>query len=152
MTNKFIWLIIAVVVLAGGYFVYNQNPASDAGPNGEGEVIAEPQANNQESSQPVDGEEPAGPATVIISMTTDGFVPSTATIAKGDIVTFVNNDSSPHWPASAPHPTHTDYPGFDALRAVVVGESWSFTFDLAGTWRFHDHLKPTMFGSITVTE
>ena len=70
------------------------------------------------------------------------------------------------WPAAALHPTHTVYPGsdikkcgtseavgiFDACRGLKSGESWSFQFNEVGTWKYHNHLTPTQFGRITVTE
>ncbi len=101
---------------------------------------------------------PVGPAdepaakTYEIQMTSSGFVPSTLTIKQGDTVKFINTDTSAHWPASAPHPTHTDYPAFDPKKAIAAGDSWSFTFDLVGAWKFHDHLNPSSFGTITVTQ
>ena len=54
------------------------------------------------------------------------------------------------WVASAPHPTHTNYPGFDAKQGVASGEKYSFTFDKAGSWNYHDHLIPSNFGTIVV--
>lgn len=95
---------------------------------------------------------PPTPAVVKISMTAKGFEPSKVSVKKGTTVTFVNNDSISHWPASAPHPTHTIYPQLDSKTGIAAGASWSFTFDKVGEWKFHDHLTPTMFGSVTVTE
>lgn len=92
------------------------------------------------------------PKTYDIQMTSSGFSPSTLTIKQGDTVKFTNSDTSPHWPASAPHPTHTDYPAFDAKKSIAASESWSLTFDKVGAWKFHDHLNPSSFGTITVTE
>ncbi len=89
---------------------------------------------------------------VTITYTASGFTPSTLTIKKGTMVTFVNNSSNSFWPASAPHPSHTDYVGFDAKQAIVAGQTWSFTFDKVGTWKYHDHLSPTKTGTIIVTE
>jgi plastocyanin len=90
------------------------------------------------------------PQTHTISMTDAGFSVGTLTINKGDTVTFKNNGTKAIWPASAPHPTHTDYPEFDPKQAVAVGGSWSFTFTKVGTWRYHDHLNSTRFGTIIV--
>jgi plastocyanin len=73
-------------------------------------------------------------------------------VKKGTKVTFVNNSTSAFQPASAPHPAHTDYPEFDPKRAIAAGASWEFTFDKVGTWRYHDHLNPTRFGTVIVTE
>ncbi len=87
-----------------------------------------------------------------ISITSTGFSPAQVSVKKGTTVTFVNNDTKLRWPASAPHPAHTDYPAFDPKKGIAAGASWSFTFDKVGTWSFHDHLNPTQFGKVTVTE
>ena len=87
-----------------------------------------------------------------IVMNENGFSPATITVPKGTLVVFSNKGSRPHWPASAVHPTHELLPGFDALRGIAPGESYSFTFTKAGTWKYHDHLNPSRTGSVTVTE
>ncbi|MBX4186960.1 MAG: cupredoxin domain-containing protein [Candidatus Doudnabacteria bacterium] len=88
----------------------------------------------------------------VITYTSTGFSPATVTIKKGTTVNFVNNSSGNVWPASDPHPSHTDYPGFDPRQAIPAGQSWAFTFDKVGTWGYHNHLNPAKRGSITVTE
>lgn len=81
-----------------------------------------------------------------------GFTPKEVTVKKGMMVTFTNESDGNMWIASAPHPQHTNYPGFDQLKSVGQGESYEFTFDKVGTWKYHNHVKPTDFGSVTVTE
>ena len=78
------------------------------------------------------------------------------------MVTFFNEDSNKHWPASAMHPTHTLYPGsgiekcgtgekiFDACKGLEQGESFSFTFNEKGSWKYHDHLSVSSTGTIVV--
>jgi plastocyanin len=95
---------------------------------------------------------PATSTDTTITYTSSGFSPSPVTIKKGTKVTFVNNSSANFQPASGPHPAHTNYPEFDPKRAVAAGSSWTFTFDKVGTWPYHDHLNPTRFGQIIVTE
>ncbi|MEJ0021589.1 MAG: cupredoxin domain-containing protein [Candidatus Doudnabacteria bacterium] len=85
-----------------------------------------------------------------IDMTSKGFNPAAVTIKQGATVIFKNTDSEGHWPASNPHPTHTDLPGFDALQPVTPGSTYSYTFTKLGTWGFHDHLNPTTHGSVIV--
>lgn len=85
---------------------------------------------------------------VAVAMTKDGFMPNKATIRKGDTVKFVNEDVQDRWPASNIHPTHDIYPEFDPQRALKLGESWSFTFTKEGIWRYHDHLLPSLSGTI----
>ena len=89
---------------------------------------------------------------VTIRITADGFEPANVTVKKGATVTFVNNDTKLRWPASGPHPTHTNYPEFDPKQGIAAGASWAFTFDRVGAWGFHDHLNATQFGRVTVTE
>ena len=85
-----------------------------------------------------------------VEINSDGFSPSSLTIRAGDTVTFVNNDTTQHWPASDVHPTHTLCPGFDALRGLNPTETYSRTFTEAGTCPMHDHLFPTLEGEITI--
>jgi len=98
----------------------------------------------------------------VIKITANGFEPKTLTVKAGDTVTFVNEDSDKHWPASAMHPTHTVYPGsdvkkcgsdesiFDACKGLEQGESFSFTFNEIGSWGYHDHLRASTTGKIVV--
>lgn len=76
--------------------------------------------------------------------------PTSLNIKVGDSVTFVNNDDTPHWPASGVHPTHQICMGFDALKGLSKGETYSFTFNEAKTCPFHDHLNPSIGGQIIV--
>ncbi len=124
MSKKIIWLVIVIVVVVGG-FVYFTN------------------FRNQEAEQlPI--------SDIQITYTDSGFVPNSMEIQVGESVTFRNESSTGMWVASAPHPTHTDYPEFDAKRSYAKGESFAFTFTKTGNWKFHNHLNPTNFGSITV--
>lgn len=83
-------------------------------------------------------------------MLAEGFKPKNVTISLGDTVRFVNENTVPHWPASAIHPTHEIYPAFDSKMPIESGSEWAFTFDRKGIWRFHDHLSPEMGGSIII--
>lgn len=86
----------------------------------------------------------------VVRMEADSFSPSTLTVQSGDTVTFENESGDDKWPASDVHPTHEEYPGFDAGRAVLDGESYEFTFERPGRWGYHDHLKPELKGTIVV--
>lgn len=90
------------------------------------------------------------PHTFIVTRTAEGFVPKTSFIHKGDTVRFVSTAGAEFWPASDAHPSHNLYPAFDPGRALESSESWSFTFDRAGVWNFHDHLLAEVRGSILV--
>lgn len=103
---------------------------------------------------------------VSVSYTKDGFSPSTITVKKGTEVSFSNESGKDFWPASAMHPTHTVYPGssitkcgtadaskiFDTCTGVKSGGSWSFVFNEVGSWKYHNHLNASHFGTVIVTE
>jgi plastocyanin len=114
-------------------------------------------ADSPESSVP---EKQAG---YVILYTDSGFSPPSLTIQAGETVIFENQASADFWPASAVHPTHEVYSGtsltehcpdgtgsFDACAGVAPGSSWTFTFNQAGTWRYHDHLDASHTGMVIV--
>jgi len=106
------------------------------------------QNQNQQDSLPAAGEDV--PNTHTITYNGTAFSPSQLTVKTGDTVNFVNNSSRSFWPASGPHPQHTNYPEFDPKQGIATGEHWSFTFTKVGSWPFHDHLNATVFGRIVV--
>lgn len=86
----------------------------------------------------------------IIELSEEGFSPSEITIQKGDTIKFITTGDKFFWPASNLHPTHTIYPEFDPREPFASDESWSFRFEKAGTWKYHDHLAPYFTGEIEV--
>lgn len=88
--------------------------------------------------------------TQIIEMTANGFEPQEAAVDENSTVIFINKEKQARWPASNVHPTHDIYPEFDPKRAINSKESWSFKFQKAGQWKYHDHLFPHIRGTITV--
>ena len=122
-----------------------------------------------ESPAPETQSQPTGGAVAsttqnTVEVTQAGFVPQTITISSGDKVTWINKYTVDSWPASALHPTHKMYPGsdinkcntlqknqiFDACQRLQQGESWSFTFNQKGMWKYHDHLNPSRTGTVVV--
>lgn len=92
---------------------------------------------------------PTGPVKTV-EMTAQGFVPADLEVATGTTVEFVNKDTEMHWPASGIHPTHQVCAGFDALKGIPAGESYSYTFSVVKTCPFHDHINPGLKGTIVV--
>ncbi|TSC87248.1 MAG: Uncharacterized protein G01um10148_353 [Parcubacteria group bacterium Gr01-1014_8] len=81
-----------------------------------------------------------------------GFQPSELTVKKGSTVTFTTTAARQFWPASNLHPSHDIYPDFDAKRPLESDEVWSFTFNTAGDWPFHDHIRSYYVGVVHVIE
>ena len=154
MKNIFVILVVIVIAGLGGYF-FLRGPAASPEEN-----TPTNSAQEQGTPQPQDktAEPPAEATANVIIYSDSGYAPKTITIQAGESVTFKNQSSESMWPASAIHPTHRVYPTtggclgstFDACRGVLAGGSWTFTFDIAGTWKYHDHLNPSASNSGTV--
>lgn len=148
MSSKY--LIIGIVILAvitGGYFLM-KNPGYTAPTQDVSALPTQgPTAGNEVSTvQPTD----TSKGTTTVEFTENGFVPQSLTVKVGTTVTFINNSANPFWVASDPHPTHTDLPGFDALKKISGRESYSFTFTKIGSWGYHNHLNPSAKGTVVV--
>ena len=85
-----------------------------------------------------------------VTYTADGFVPKRIEIDVNDRVRFLNESSGNIKAASNIHPTHQIYPEFDSNGPIRPGASWTFTFDDAGFWRYHNHIEPRHGGLVVV--
>lgn len=88
----------------------------------------------------------------VVEITDIGFKPSTLEINSGDTVKFVNRGNRDHWPASGVHPTHELCPGFDAFHGLIHNEEYSYTFNFKAPriCPVHDHLDPTLKGTVII--
>lgn len=180
--KSFSKLIIILIVLAAGYYFYAQKNKQAGEPtveNGETMDKTRETSPNETEGKPESASEspppslpPQGgasgsegifssgeegvmsPDVLVVQIDYDGmaYSPKNVDIKAGDIVIFKNNSSSEMWPASAPHPVHTDYPEFDSKSGVIPGGKWQFKFEKIGEWKFHDHLKPSAWGTVNVTQ
>src|SRR5258708_19218910 len=98
--------------------------------------VATPPVTNPPTPTP-----PVSSTTVIVTYGSSGFSPASVTVKKGTKVIFVNNSSGNFWPASAPHPSHTDYPALDPRNAIAAGKYLSFLFFQNGTRKNHQHFN-----------
>ena len=143
-------VVAAVVLIAGVAWWYTAK--APTAPAGEAAVVTDSTSSPQ-----------AEPTTVTVNYSDAGFSPATITIKRGDTVTFTNSASGTMWVASAPHPAHTAYAGTSlsehcpagsalAFDQCQTGASFSFKFDKAGTWKYHNHSNASNFGEVIVTE
>lgn len=170
MSKTLIIIIVTVAIIIGGYFVWGYlYPAgiSYAPLSGERGVVTPPSGYTQNPPAPQLGTSalPSVSAkTWQVDCKDDAYVPKIVDIKKGDTVTWTNVNCDTTWPASAMHPTHGVYPqktgscaaiggsDFDSCGGLKTGESWSFRFDFAGSWKYHDHLRPSLNGTVSVSE
>ena len=77
------------------------------------------------------------------------FSPTHVTIAVGGHVEWVNDDNMMHFATSGIAPTPDGI--FDSSM-VMAGESWSYTFDEAGTYDYYCMVHAWMVGTVTVED
>src|SRR5712691_4366065 len=82
------------------------------------------------------------PGDVTIAQT--GFQPGTITIATGQSVTWTNRDSS-----GASHQVVADDGSFTSA-ILKQGATYSHMFEDAGTFKYHDGLRPAFTGTVAV--
>ena len=165
MKNSLAILSVVIVVSLGVWWLFFQVPTAVA-----------PSTDNTNDTQGIDSAMPVPGSSGVIEtevinvdtsmtaqvvLTADGFSPKTVTIKKGGTITFVNESGSEMWVASAQHPTHTVYAGttlqehcddtvdvsFDQCK---VGNTYSFALDKVGSWKFHNHVNSSRFGTVVV--
>jgi len=80
------------------------------------------------------------------TVTIDNFAfgPAAITVAPGTKVTWTNRDDEPHTVTSA------DDPKVFRSAALDTNDSFSFTFDKPGTYRYFCSIHPHMTGTIVV--
>lgn len=152
MNSKYTWIVLVVlVVLIGGFYLMKgqsvYQPQTD--------MTSPTQVNKPEIVSPSVGNTNNGQMkeiTASVEYTENGFNPKNITVKAGTKVIWINKDSDEMWVASAPHPQHTDLPGFDALKGYKTGEAYSYTFTKVGNWKYHNHLSPSNFGVVIVEQ
>ena len=95
------------------------------------------------SNNPTNNTPPANANSVTIQ--NFAFSPASLTVKKGTTVTWTNKDSTAHQPV-ADSGTGPQSP------ILQTGQSYSFTYNQTGTFKYHCAIHPEMTGSVTVTE
>lgn len=136
MKKALIVIVVLVLLGGGGYLVWSMMDTDTQ--NG---------ALEETENETVDQEATEAEATNEVSYTDSGFEPATITVDAGTEVTWTNDSGSDMWVASDPHPVHTDFGEFDQKQS---GDSYSFTFDEAGTYEYHNHQNSGDTGTVIV--
>ncbi|MBI5452604.1 hypothetical protein HY945_04010, partial [Candidatus Gottesmanbacteria bacterium] len=145
--NYFIAGGVALIVLVAGYFLLSgskqyQSTQTPVGPTEE--IVASPTVVMPSEVVPTESTSGAKVTkNTTIDYTDSGFAPKSITVKVGTAVVWTNKTNSPMWVASAPHPSHTDLAGFDQLKSVNNGGTYSYTFTKVGNWKYHNHMAPS---------
>ncbi len=171
MKKALVIIIVLFVLGGGGYYLYQKNQTKAPGEDQALSQQTPPPADDNQAAPAVpsntnpanptsapkgtfsSGEgEPAAPDIQVWEVGFDGeqFTPKSVNIKVNDWVFFKNKSSVDFWPASNPHPTHTGYSDFDAGKKIAAGATFKFQFTKAGSWGYHDHLNPSIGGTVVV--
>lgn len=89
------------------------------------------------------GNRPAAADNAAVSINNFAFTPSPVTVTAGSTITWTDNQSG------VPHTVSADDGSFDSGR-LSTGQTFSMTFNTAGTIAYHCNIHPFMHGTITV--
>lgn len=146
MKKTIIIILVLVVVGIAAYYMFGKNSSNNyvsPTPTNSGIYTPTPTATPEisVSSTPK--------ATVGASVTVDirnfSFNPATLNIKTGTKVTWVNNDSVSHTVTS-------DSGSLLNSPTLSPGQSFSFTFNNAGTINYHCSIHPMIKGDVVVTK
>ena len=133
MNNKVVIGTIVVLVVIAAVFLLSKNSSLYA----------------PSKTQQVNTVTPVAKEENLVTLTQNGFSPSTFTIKAGATVTWTNKSGGSAILNSNPHPTHTAYPPLN-LGSFPNGGTLSLTFDKPGSYGYHNHLNPGQTGTIAV--
>lgn len=146
MSKKVLGLIITVVVVLviGGLLLVSGDDDNQA-------TAPSDQSSTESSEIHSDGgalEDEAGVVeTETVNIQDSAYTPANIKVKKGTTVTWTNQDSIRH--DIVPDEENDN---FKASELLGQGESYSFTFNEAGTYTYHCSPHPFMKGSVEVTE
>jgi plastocyanin len=86
-----------------------------------------------------------------VTITDRGVAPSTITVKKGNSITWTNQDAIAHRLVITTPNAPQELQGFGSDEPTAKGESYSFVFEVAGTFTYEDPQYPnTVRGTIVV--
>ncbi len=124
--------VIVLIVLVVGIYLLNQQP-----------VVPLSENENPTSSPSGTTLEGTPIQTHQVEISGFAFSPSTLTIQPGDSVTWTNQDIAPHTIVS-------DSGSEISSSSLSNGETFSYTFNTIGTFKYHCSIHPAMKGTIIV--
>jgi plastocyanin len=155
-SSSIIAIIVAIIVILGGWYAYatyysspatpstntsinNGQNGADYYPNGNPAGTQETGTASSSSSDTagLGADVNAGVTTgtgasaskASITLTANGFSPKTVTIKKGGTVTWTNTGSGQMWIGSDEHPTHTEYDGTSRTAHCASNYTGAKPFD-----------------------
>lgn len=136
-----IGLIILAVIATGAVVLATRDDNSQGNTNNSSNQTTTPPP--QSSNTTTSGSQQ--PATDKVSISNFAFSPANITVKKGTTVTWTNNDSTAHT-------IDFEKDSLKDSQNLSNGDTYSFTFNDEGTFKYICGLHPSMSGSVTVAE
>lgn len=143
--------IVAIVlasVIVGGVIIVGQVLENDSNIRNEiGQWLgggSEQDSQERSTSLSLPITEEGKVVSIVANSVSNSYNPNPIEIKVGEIVTWINDNSSPHTVTSSNDSTFDS----DVLR---MGETFSFTFDKEGEYPYFCTLHPSMTGTVVVT-
>ncbi len=146
---KAVIAIIAVIVIVGGgaYALVKHNDKKTSTPYASTTSSStKPSSSTNSSSSSSSSSSTPASSTNSVDISNYAFSPSSITVKKGTTVTWTNKDAVAH------HLAETDGKNGPASQDLNQGQTYSFTFDTTGTFKYHCAIHPSMTGTVTVTD
>jgi plastocyanin len=138
-------VIVGVVIIVGQVLENDPNIRNEIGQwlgGGGGGSEQDSQERSTSLSLPITEE--GNVVSIVANSVSNSYNPNPIEIKVGEIVTWINDNSSPHTVTSSNDSTFDS----DVLRR---GETFSFTFDKEGEYPYFCTLHPSMTGTVVVT-
>jgi plastocyanin len=152
--NTKIILGIVVIILAGGiwWFFFSTNSTKTENLAAKSTSDTSSSTSSANTSSGADDSEKSQDANTI-TYTDSGYNPQSLTINSGETITWVNDSSATAQIGSDNHPSHNnnrELTGNEFVIELAPGESAKVQLTKTGEWGYHNHLKPSVTGTIIV--
>ena len=127
-------VIVVVIIIGALYFLQQPSSAPSNNP------APQNQTQNNQPAVPANNTTNTAPQNLNVTIQNFSFSPAILSVKAGDTVTWTNQDPMQH--------TVTGN-GFQS-KPLSNGQTYSFTFNTAGTFDYHCSIHPSMTGRITV--
>jgi len=136
-------VVVAVVVVVGGGILLAKDSSGNKKTDDTSNMNT---TSNSDSSNTNTSTSTSASSTNSVTIQNFAFSPANITVKKGTTVTWTNQDSTAHTV------TETDGQTGPNSDSIDPGKTFTFTYNTAGTFKYHCSIHSEMTGSVTVTE
>ena len=144
MRNAIAIIVVLIILVGGGIFIANHGSNKNSNTGTSKQTSSQSSTSSNNSDQNSASTQPT--ATDKVSISGFAFSPADITVKVGTTVTWTNQDSVAHTVVE------TDGQNGPKSGDLNQGQSYTFTFMKAGTFKYNCSIHPNMTGMVTVTQ